>query len=267
MNNKGEFLPSNTFRIERLVPGPIELVFNHFAKSELFSKWLMKCSIQPELGGLITLQVDPVPPGAHDNDDIEPHVCWIRGLISEFDPPHVLAFSWNESSYNAATHFKIELAERDGQVHLVLTHSYLNPEVMAAVAAGWHTHLESMIALVKGEEIPDFTATFERLLAEYRVILAGTSIVVVAAIATPAVASDLSGNAYKAVSTHRQELLMKYDSVWKDADHLQSDINILERANERDEKSIDIMYRDLKEKKDSLRKIELDIRDLDKVLS
>jgi len=67
----------------------------------------------------------------------------IRGLISEFAAPHLIAFSWYQHTYGVATNLKVELLERGDQVFVVLTHSHLDPEFMAAVAAGWHTNLRS----------------------------------------------------------------------------------------------------------------------------
>ena len=60
---------------------------------------------------------------------------------------------------------------------------------------------------------------------------------------------------------------MKYDALWRHARELSSDIARLEGASAPNDQAIDALHRDLRYKKDEMRKIELDIRDLDKVLS
>ncbi len=266
MNTMGVIVNSHTVRIERLLPGPIDRVWEYFTKPEYVSTWLMECTLEPKLQGLISLRSEPIPEGTIENDQVEPHVTMIRGLISEFNPPRLIAFSWYQHEYGAATNLRVELDQRGDQVLVVLTHSHLDPEFMAAVAAGWHANFEALIALIRGEEKPDIYPLFEKLLEEYRVVVASAGIVIVATAATPAMASELSNDAYKAVSAQKQQLLKKYDSVWKDADRISNDITLLERASERDNKSLDVLYRDLNEKKETLRNIELDVRDMDKVL-
>ncbi|MGH9549140.1 MAG: hypothetical protein ACRD3W_07195, partial [Terriglobales bacterium] len=128
------------------------------------------------------------------------------------------------------------------------------------------THLAVLMALIKGEQPPEMYPLFKKLLAEYRVLVGAAGIVIVSSAATPAMASDLSNNAYNRVSAQRQQLLIRYDATWKAADHINSDIALLEKTADRDDRALDTLYRDLKDKKDDLHKIELDIRDLDKVL-
>jgi len=262
----GVIVNSHTVRIERLLPGPIDRVWEYFSKPEYVSFWLMECTLEPKLQGLISLKSEPIPEGTIANNQVEPQVTIIRGLIREFDPPRLIACSWYQHSYGVATNLRVELEQRDDQVLVVLTHSHLDPEFMAAVAAGWHTNFETLIALIRGEEKPELDPIFKELLEEYRVLVAAAGIVMVAGTATAAMAEARSDNPYKVVSAQKQQLLKKYDSIWKDADRISNDITLLERASERDNKSLDVLYRDLKEKKDTLKNIELDVRDLDKVL-
>lgn len=267
MNNMGIIVNSHTVRIERLLPGPLDRVWQYFTKPEFVAQWLMECTLEPQLHGLISLKSEPIPEGTIANDNIEPQVTFIRGLIGEFDPPHLIAYSWNQDIYGVATNLRVELEQRGDQVFVVLTHSNLDPEFMAAVAAGWHANFEMLIALLRGEAKPDLFPLFNKLLDEYRLVVASAGIVVVAATASPAMASGLSNEAYNAVKAQKQQLLTKYDYVWKDANRISSDISVLERTSEPDSRALDALYRDLKEKKDTLKTIEMDIRDLDKVLS
>lgn len=266
MEEKCILVNKHTVKLERLIPHPIESVWQYFVDKDKLSHWLMPAYIDNEPGGLIEYISEPVPEGVADGHELEPHECAIHGMISEYEPPHVLEYSWNESSYASATQFRIELSEKDGKTHLILVHSHLDPEFMAAVAAGWHIHIESVMALLRGEEKPDFMPRFNELLPEYKAMIAAAGIVAVASTASPAMATELSDSAYKQVKAQRHELLKKYDRLWKDAKHLRQDITRLEKMSNPDKKAIDSLYRDLKFKKKDMHKIELDVRDLDKVL-
>ncbi|MGH9552542.1 MAG: SRPBCC domain-containing protein, partial [Terriglobales bacterium] len=109
MEKMGEIVNSHTVRIERLLPGPIERVWDYLTRPDLVATWLMDCTIEPELGGLISLKSNPIPEGTIENDQQAPHETFIRGFISEFAPPRLIAFSWNKPDYNLASCFRAEL--------------------------------------------------------------------------------------------------------------------------------------------------------------
>lgn len=265
-DSMGKLVNNHTIRIERLLPGPIDRVWKYWTDSELLTEWLMPGFVENKPGGLIEFVSPPVTEDLVQG--VKPHSEDIvsRGVISKFDPPHILQFSWLESIYDTASDFRIELEERGDQVHLVLIHSHLDAEWMAVTATGWHVQLEMLLAILKGEEKPDASALFERLLGEYRLLIAGAGIVIVATTTSPAFADGSSDAAYKQIQAQKHQLLVKYDNLWKDAKNIDSDIGVLEKSSVRNDKALDALYRDLKEKKSELSRIEYDIRDLDKVL-
>lgn len=258
----------HTVRIERLVPGPIETVWGYFTERDLLAKWLMPADIGKELGGLVEYVNPPVPMGLVEGVTAQPTSdVHSYGLINEYDPPRLLAYSWNDSTYDSASQFRIELKEQGDHVLVILIHSHLEPEWMAVTATGWHVSLLTLIALLKGEEPPETGPTFEKLLATYKVLIAGAGVVIVTTTASPALAAGMSNEAYQAIKSQKHELLVKYDSIWKDASSIEKDISQLERASERNDKALDALYRDLKIKRSDMSQIEYDIRDLDKVLA
>lgn len=262
----GTFPNTHTVRIERLLPGPIDSVWGYFTDTKRLGEWLMPGVIENKQDGLIEFVSPPVTRDLVPSVQPETEDIVSCGLIDQWDPPKVLSYSWNESVYDTSSHFKIELKESDGKVLLVMTHSHLDPEWMVVTATGWHASLETLIALLKGEQTPDIEPLFVKLLSDYKVLVASAGIVVVATTASPAMASELSDEAYKQVKAQKHELLMKYDRLWKDAKNLQSDISRLEKASGDNSKTLDALHRDLKYKKKDMRGIELDVRDLDKVL-
>jgi hypothetical protein len=95
---------------------------------------------------------------------------------------------------------RFELEQRGEQVFLRLTHSRLPENLMAGVGAGWHVHLDHVIALVKGEQPLEFFSQFNPLLQEYKTLIAAAGIVIASTSGTAAVASPVD-TAYDTIGT------------------------------------------------------------------
>lgn len=264
-NDRGRILNSNTVRLERVFPAPIDRVFEYFSEPELLSKWLMPATLEPRVGGRIQLTSAPIPANVVDPLEKTPQVTFIRGLISHYDPPRLIAYSWNEVTYEVSTEVRFELEQRGEDVYLVLTHSRLPAAFMAAVAAGWHVNLEIVLALIKGETPGDFFARFNSLLEEYKLAVAAAGIIVAASSAPSALAS--ADPVQDSLRAARATLLTKYDRTWKEADDLEYKIHQLEKINSSDsDKALNDLSRELNRTNDDLHKLDLEIRDLDKAL-
>jgi len=264
-NDMGNIVNSHTVEIERVFPGPIERVFDYLSKPEYLSKWLMPATLEPWVGGRIQLKSDPIPENVAAPPENRPQECLIRGLMSHYDPPRLISYSWNEITYQVSTEVRFELEQRGDDVYLVLTHSRLPASFMAAVAAGWHTHLETLLALIKGETPGDFFTRFNPLLEQYKLVVAAAGVIVATSSGTQALAS--SDSAHDSIRTARATLLTKYDRTWKDADDLKYKIDQLEKSASRNtDRALDDLSRDLKETNDELHRLEFQIRDLDKAL-
>jgi uncharacterized protein YndB with AHSA1/START domain len=85
------------------------------------------------------------------------------GHITQLDPPRRLAFTFQNS-----TEVSIELDEQGGDVLLTLIHHRLpNRNFMLGVSAGWHAHLDVLVARVRGEEPAPFWDGMMKLRGEY----------------------------------------------------------------------------------------------------
>ena len=60
-----------------------------------------------------------------------------------------------------------ELEDRREIVRLVLTHSQLPIEIVPRCGAGWHTHLDILLAQLRGEAREPFLPVYQRLLQPY----------------------------------------------------------------------------------------------------
>jgi uncharacterized protein YndB with AHSA1/START domain len=92
------------------------------------------------------------------------------GIVSIFDPPRVLEYSWVEGDATSVVRF--ELRPGATGVVLVLDHRELPPRAHAGVGAGWHTHLDALGAVLAGEPTLDFWARFHALEPQYSKLVA-----------------------------------------------------------------------------------------------
>jgi uncharacterized protein YndB with AHSA1/START domain len=259
----GTILNSHTVKYERLLPGPIENVWEHISFPEKIYKW-QRCSadvsIELAIGGRVSFKICS-PDGHPTPVPVEGLIQNPRGLVNQCTPPWVLAYSFMDPACGLASNVRYELEERDGNVRLVFTHSHLSPEFMVHVGAGWHVHLDTLVAILNGEEPVEFLPAFMELVKQYSAII-GAGIIVTSSIA-PAIAAP-DDIAYKALSQQRQEHLRTYDRVWKEADRIKDQIDILKHTDGDVGRALDELDRELRYKYQDLRKIELNVRDLDR---
>src|SRR5579862_158589 len=139
-----------TLKIQRLLPGPIERVWAYLTESELRRRWLAAGEMQMKVGAPFELvwRNDELtnPPGQRPPGFSAEHRMQSR--ITELDPPRRLAIAWGA---NGETFF--ELDPRGDGVLLTLIHRRLpDRETMLRVSAGWHMHLDVLVARATGRE-------------------------------------------------------------------------------------------------------------------
>jgi uncharacterized protein YndB with AHSA1/START domain len=138
MNDKGQLHKETMVRFERLLPGPMERVWDYLTSSEHLGKWLLNGTIEPREGGAVNLG--------------DGH---IRGVVTQWQPPRRLTYTWNVFSPGAypESYLTLELEPRGEQVALTLTHRpILLPEFEGRTMMGWHTFLARLLAVVEGRE-------------------------------------------------------------------------------------------------------------------
>jgi uncharacterized protein YndB with AHSA1/START domain len=161
----GTLIDPTTLKIQRLLPGPIERVWAYLTDSELRRKWLAAGKMEMKAGTPFEFiwRNDELtdPPGNKPEGFGEEHR--MASLITEIDPPRKIAFTWNGSG-----DVSIELETKGDEVLLTLIHRRLpNRSTMLMVGAGWHMHLDVLVARARGEEPPPFWDGWLRLKQEY----------------------------------------------------------------------------------------------------
>jgi uncharacterized protein YndB with AHSA1/START domain len=159
-------------RIERLLPGPIDRIWQYLIDPEKRSKWLASGIIEPRIGGSVQfhflnakLSPEYAPPPEKYREQENESI--MTGEVLEWQPPTRLRITWNEPGghHSEAT---FDLASRADTVLLVITHRRLDSrKTIVGVAAGWHTHLSVLEDVLSNRTPGAFWNTFNPLEAEY----------------------------------------------------------------------------------------------------
>ncbi len=164
-NAYGSLIEPATLKIERILPGPIERVWAYLTESDLRRKWLAAGEMEMKVGAPFELvwRNDELtnPPGRRPDGFGDEHRMQSR--ITELDPPRKLSFSWGNSGG-----VTFELEPRGNEVLLTVIHRRLpDRATLLKVAAGWHMHLDVLVARARGQEPGAFWDGWSRLHRDY----------------------------------------------------------------------------------------------------
>jgi uncharacterized protein YndB with AHSA1/START domain len=154
-----------TLKIQRLLPGPIERVWAYLTESDLRRQWLAAGQMEMKAGAPFEFvwRNDELtdPPGQRPPGFSEEHR--MQGRITELDPPRKLAIAWRDTG---DVSFDLEPVGND--VLLTLIHRRLpDRAAMLKVGAGWHMHLDILVARARGQKPEPFWDGWSRLKGEY----------------------------------------------------------------------------------------------------
>ncbi|QSQ27571.1 SRPBCC domain-containing protein [Pyxidicoccus parkwayensis] len=107
---------SRSTRLERLLPGSLELVWRHLTEPELLAQWLAVSRIELREGGRVELQ-----PLRTEGPEQRPSERTVQGVVTRCEPPRVLSFTWSEAD-TPHSEVTFELTPQGEKVRLVLTH-------------------------------------------------------------------------------------------------------------------------------------------------
>lgn len=158
---------TDMIRFERVLPGPIERVWEYLTVPELRGRWLASGPMELRVGGRVELQFlhsslsshfEPTPARFQHFEN----GCSLHGSVTRCEPPHLLSYTWGEDG-----EVTFALTPRGEDVQLVLTHRRLERKQLVSVASGWHTHLGILGDRLRGAEPAGFWGTHARMEAEY----------------------------------------------------------------------------------------------------
>ena len=172
----GKFTSPTELRIVRILPGPIERVWENLTDADKRSRWFCGGEFEQKAGGTVVFHMvhknlapNEKPPAkyAHVQD---PGVNF-EGRVLKCEAPRLLAYTFG----NDDSEVMFELRPEGNQVVLTLTHRVRGAEEEAELAnygSGWHTHFAHLVALLEGTPRPNFWATHTKLLPAYEKLLA-----------------------------------------------------------------------------------------------
>lgn len=152
----GTITEAGAIRFERLLPGPIERVWDYLTVPEKRRLWLADGPMDLRPGGAMELvwrNSELARPEEGLPERFAPYEgASMKGRILRVEPPRLLVHSWDEE---AEVEYRLE--ERGDKVLLTLTNRKLpNRAELVGVAGGWHSHLAILQARLAGTEPPRF---------------------------------------------------------------------------------------------------------------
>jgi len=159
----GKVLESGAIRFERILPGPIERVWDYLTVPEKRATWLAAGEMELRVGGKVTLDFHNAtlaPQGEAVPERFQKYTGPItqHGCITQLEPPRLLAMTWGDKGDGGpASEVVFELTPKGKDVLLVLTHRRLTSQAEGlSVSSGWHTHLGVLAAAMRGEKASAF---------------------------------------------------------------------------------------------------------------
>ncbi len=154
-SDHGKFAAPGEIRFVRVLPGPIERVWDYLTKSDMRRQWLASGDMELKVGAPCDLvwyhDETTTPPGKRPETMSSPE-SHLPSRITQCDPPHKLGFMfWSDSEVI------FELKPAGAKVLLTLTHKSLPSRgMMVGVSTGWHTHLDVLEARLSATKIEYF---------------------------------------------------------------------------------------------------------------
>lgn len=164
-NAYGVLTEPATVKIQRLLPGPIERVWAYLTDSDLRRQWLAAGQMELKVGAPVELvwRNDELtdPSGQRPAGFPDEHRMQCR--ITELDPLRKLTITWSGSG-----DVSFELEPKGKEVLLTVIHRRLPDRgTLLMVGAGWHMHLDILVARATGQEPEPFWDGWSRLQKDY----------------------------------------------------------------------------------------------------
>ncbi len=161
----GVLTQPSTLTLQRRLPGPVERVWSYLVDSELRQQWLAAGVMPLQPGGSFELvwRNDELSASAAERPDGFPQESRATCQITEVEPLRKLRFLWPGAG---DVTFQLDAVGPD--VMLTVTHRQLPDRNMSVmVGAGWHTHLDILVARASGTTAPSFWSGWVQLRSQY----------------------------------------------------------------------------------------------------
>lgn len=168
-DSHGEFTAPGEVRLVRLLPGPIERVWDYLTDPEKRSRWFAGGPMELRAGGKMQLlfrhaNIAPNETPPPEYAQVQDPGSTMNGRVLRCEPPRLLSYTFSDDS-----DVTFELSKEGDKVVLVLSHRSRGTDLpfLHDYASGWHTHLSILLALLEGTQPPPFWATHRQLKSDY----------------------------------------------------------------------------------------------------
>jgi uncharacterized protein YndB with AHSA1/START domain len=154
-----------TLTIQRLLPGPAERIWPYLVDGELRRLWLADGAMEMKVGADFELvwRNDELSGTPSHRPDGFPEEQRMRSRITGVDSCRRLSFAWQGSG---DVSFALEPVGEE--VLLTVVHRSLpDRATLLAISAGWHMHLDILVARATGRAPQAFWEGWTRLRQEY----------------------------------------------------------------------------------------------------
>ena len=164
----GVITAPDTFRMERVLPGPIERVWAYCTESEKRGKWFAAGPLELKIGGkgrwiAENSKLSPTPDLPEFRNDMK---VPLDVTVLAIDPPRLLVMQWHAKGFESEVTF--ELSARGSDVAFVVTHRNVKDRAMLlGISGGWHTHVGILIDHLHGRPIQPFWSAHAKMVKEY----------------------------------------------------------------------------------------------------
>ncbi|MCA0433477.1 MAG: SRPBCC family protein [Proteobacteria bacterium] len=161
----GVLTEPTTLRIERLLPGPVERIWSYLTDSDLRRKWLASGVMEPKAGSSFEFvwRNDELGIAAGKRPEGMPEENRMKCLILAFEAPRKLVFTFGEKA-----EVTWDLTPRGRDVLFTITHRRITDRnVLLSVSAGWHAHVDVLVAITEGKSAQPFWDSWSGLRKEY----------------------------------------------------------------------------------------------------
>jgi uncharacterized protein YndB with AHSA1/START domain len=172
MNDMAKMVDEATLRIERTLPGPIDRVWSYLTDATKRAEWFAGGEITLKPGVESELVFDHrnlSGPGDKVPEKYKDQAGRLTAPVTIVDAkaPNLLVWEWQgDGGSKQVTRF--ELTPKGDKVVLTITESkFASRKGLIGNAAGWHTHLDYLKAILEGKEPPLFWNMHTKIEAAY----------------------------------------------------------------------------------------------------
>jgi uncharacterized protein YndB with AHSA1/START domain len=165
MDNYARQIDDSTIEFVRILPGPIERIWDFIADGKKRGEWFASGDLPAKVGEPFemrfkhsTLSPNQAPP-PEQFIEMDKNGHQSRNVLLAFEPPHRLAFTFGgEKDPAKASEVEFRLSqEGDNKVRLTLTHRKIADRgTKVGVSGGWHAHLAILEDKANGRVPPAF---------------------------------------------------------------------------------------------------------------